>query len=142
MEYVIPMELTMRDETPMEECTRFSTAEKEIQEEPEVGATVTREDTAAYEAQDLAPVEKPPESGEVVDTITEPELREETIFEENYAQPTTKPEVTPPPDTPLSYGDLVVVDYAEKRKVYKWPAIVSPARSPLIKDCTTGTHDR
>ena len=27
---------------------------------------------------------------------------------------------------PLQYGDLVVVDYAEKKKVYKWPAIVLP----------------
>jgi hypothetical protein len=27
-------------------------------------------------------------------------------------------------DTPLQYGDLVVVEYAEKKKVYKWPAIV------------------
>lgn len=29
-----------------------------------------------------------------------------------------------PPEKPLGYGDLVVVDYAEKKKVYKWPAIV------------------
>jgi hypothetical protein len=27
-------------------------------------------------------------------------------------------------DIPLKYGDLVVVDYAEKKKVHKWPAIV------------------
>jgi hypothetical protein len=30
----------------------------------------------------------------------------------------------PLPEEPLKYGDLVVVDYAEKKKVYKWPAIV------------------
>jgi hypothetical protein len=29
-------------------------------------------------------------------------------------------------DKPLQYGDLVMVDYAEKKKVYKWPAIVLP----------------
>jgi hypothetical protein len=31
---------------------------------------------------------------------------------------------SPAPDEPIKYGDLVVVDYAEKKKTYKWPAIV------------------
>jgi hypothetical protein len=33
---------------------------------------------------------------------------------------------TPAPEqeSPLRYGDLVVVEYAEKKKIYKWPAIV------------------
>jgi hypothetical protein len=33
---------------------------------------------------------------------------------------------------PLKYGDLVVVDYAEKRKVHKWPAIVILSLTYLI----------
>jgi len=38
---------------------------------------------------------------------------------------TKRPETpTPPPPEPLKWGDLVVVDYAERKKVYKWPAIV------------------
>jgi hypothetical protein len=31
-----------------------------------------------------------------------------------------------PPQKPLAYGDLVVVNYAERKKCYKWPAIVIP----------------
>lgn len=126
MEYVIPMQLAMRDETPMEECARFSTAEKEIQE-PELGVTATREDTAAHEAQDFSSMENLPEDSEAVDTtvIKGPETQNNSSFEKYEAQLPTIPEISPPPDTPLSYGDLVVVDYAEKKKSYKWPAIVS-----------------
>src|SRR5271156_698756 len=31
---------------------------------------------------------------------------------------------SPPPEEPLKYGELVVVDYKEKKTVYQWPAIV------------------
>jgi hypothetical protein len=56
--------------------------------------------------------------------------RQETPAEE----PTSSPE-------PLKYGDLVVVDYAEKKKVYKWPAIVYFHSDILIADCAIWTYD-
>lgn len=52
-------------------------------------------------------------------------------------------EPTPQETSPelLQYGDLVVVDYAEKKKVYKWPAIVYSYSDFLIADCATCTYD-
>ena len=58
----------------------------------------------------------------------------ETLFEE--------PQEVEQQQIPLQYGDLVVVDYAEKKKIYKWPAIVFPSPvSYLIVACTSRTHD-
>lgn len=43
---------------------------------------------------------------------------------------------------PLEYGDLVVAEYAEKKKMYKYPAIVSSnPGSCLTVDCASGTYD-
>jgi hypothetical protein len=135
MEYVIPMQLTMRDDTPMGECTTFSTGEN-VAEEAHVATTPKRQDTTECETQDFSPIDEPPQENEEVDelpqekeeveatTIKEPETWETMSFENCEAEPVPIPEISPPPNTPLSYGDLVVVDYAEKRKVYKWPAIV------------------
>jgi len=157
MEYVIPMQLTMRDDTPMGECTRFSTAEN-VTEEAEVATTPRRQDTTECETQDFSPMEELPQESEDVDVspieeppqeneeiepapIKEPETWESTSVEKSEAESVPIPEVSPPPDTPLSYGDLVVVDYAEKKKVYKWPAIVHSLSTFLIEDCTGRTHD-
>ena len=143
IEYVVPMQLTMRDDTPMGECTRFSTAEN-VAEEAEVAETPKRQETTECETQDFSPIEELPQESEEVEatTIKEPETRESTGFEKCEAEPVPTPEISPPPDTPLSYGDLVVVDYAEKKKVYKWPAIVYSLPTFLMEDCTAGTHDR
>lgn len=46
------------------------------------------------------------------------------------------------PIEPLQYGDLVVVDYAEKRKVHKWPAIVFLLLTKSNLDCPPRSYDR
>ena len=38
-----------------------------------------------------------------------------------------------PLDAPLQYGDLVVVDYDEKKKITKWPAIVFAQKIPYLQ---------
>ena len=143
IEYVAPMQLIMRDDTPIGECARFSTAEN-VTEEAEIVETPKRQETTECETQDFSPIEELPQESEGAEatTIKEPETRESTGFEKCEAEPVPTPEVSPPPDTPLSYGDLVVVDYAEKKKVYKWPAIVYSLSAFLMEDCTAGTHDR
>jgi len=137
VEYVTPMQLTMRDDTPMGGCPTFSTAEN-VPEETQVATTPKRQDTTEFETQEFFPIDELPRESEEVEelpqeseeveaaTMKEPETRESTSFEKSEAEPVPipEPEISPPPDTPLSYGDLVVVDYAEKKKVYKWPAIV------------------
>jgi len=41
-----------------------------------------------------------------------------------------------------NYGDLVVVDYAEKKKVHKWPAIVHLFLTISNVDCAARPYDR
>lgn len=53
---------------------------------------------------------------------------EEKVEYLNPAELITKEEK--PKDAPLQYGDLVIVEYAEKRKLYQWPAIVRSILKP------------
>ena len=142
MEYVTPMELTMRDDTPMGECTTFSTVEKDRQELEET-TTDTGQDPIVHETENSSSVYNVPEESEQVETAMtqDPGTRESTGFERSETEHASMPEILFPEDKPLEYGDLVVVDYAEKKKVYKWPAIVFPLRNVLIQDCTARTHD-
>ena len=89
---------------PQRESTGFSMIEEIM---PTEGTE--KEDTPTQENVDCL------SKTQVVDSVTPMELtpREE---EEHDIQE----------DRPLQYGDLVVVDYAEKKKVHKWPAIVLP----------------
>jgi len=49
--------------------------------------------------------------------------KKESVACANPQELMEQPEITPPAE-PLKWGDLVVVDYAEKKKAYPWPAIV------------------
>jgi hypothetical protein len=52
-------------------------------------------------------------------------------------------ETDPHAPEPLKYGDIVVVDYLEKKKVHKWPAIVAPHLYYILTytGCSTGPYD-
>lgn len=45
----------------------------------------------------------------------------------------SKGEETVAQQKPIAYGDLVIVDYAERKKSYKWPAIVNKTR-PVVSN--------
>src|SRR5579859_6485855 len=49
-----------------------------------------------------------------------PQLQLKLVFDHSAQETESRP------IEPLKYGDLVVVDYAEKKKVHKWPALVTP----------------
>jgi hypothetical protein len=81
-------------------------------------------------------VDEVPQEHEVIkDTSMEDARDEEEILiehpEENEENEENEEIST---QRPLAYGDLVMVDYAEKRKRYKWPAIVyDPSISILME---------
>jgi len=53
----------------------------------------------------------------------------ESIHDESIHDEIMPTEIASPvPDEPIKYGDLVVVDYAERKTTYKWPAIVIISR--------------
>ena len=142
MGYVIPMKLAIREDTPVGECMGFSTTEN-VTQEPKVTLT-SRHDSILCETQDFSPIDKLPQESEAVKiTATrEPETRESTGFEIYGCEPEMTYEASPPLDKSLAFGDLVVVDYAEKKKLYKYPAIVYSSSTFLMEDCAAGTHDR
>ena len=101
---------------PLRESTGFSTGEIITErestgfsmiEEPVPMEGLEKEDTPTQENIDCFP------ETDVVACITPMELtpRDEEAHDIQEQEP-------------LQYGDLVVVEYAERKKVYKWPAIV------------------
>jgi hypothetical protein len=56
---------------------------------------------------------------------------------------TNNREPTPETDEPLQWGEVVGVDYKERKHWYKWPAVVLPSYLHWNnKDCPTTPYDR
>lgn len=150
VQFASPMDL-MRQETPQtplkEEYAVVednATKHEEVQPKKEPVEEETLEEHISEEIEDTRPEpdtsfeygddglslqEIPLDHDEVNTTNLSP--HEETSSQEkpqpklNLTSHQSDPETELHTPEPLKYGDLVVVDYAEKRKVHKWPAIVS-----------------
>ena len=142
-----PTELSVRDETPRRESTGFSVNDAILLRESTVFSTsdviVPHRESTGFSSSEILPHREstgfsmneelvPTEVTEKEDTQTRENIE---CFPESEVLDCVAPmELTPREEEveeaheerPLRYGDLVVVDYAEKKKVYKWPAIVFP----------------
>jgi hypothetical protein len=143
LSYAIPIELNMKKDTPIRGNTEFSTVET-IQDESELHTVTTRSNAST----DFTTIGKIQLESEFITTTTREGkvALESTALEKTECEPRTRQEISPtkPPlgeDKPLDYGDLVIVEYAEKKKAYKWPAIVLLLFTSLIEACAAWTHD-
>jgi hypothetical protein len=78
-------------------------------------------------------------SSEAKEMSKDSEVVEGTFMDDSRHQEDTS--IEPPqeneeilPQKPLAYGDLVMADYTEKRRTYKWPAIVHKCLYLLSND--------
>jgi len=98
---------------PLHQSTEFSVAEEIMP--PEL---IEKEDTPPSKSMDYF------SNSEHIECFTptpKPETPQQAPQDEPQDQDLQNDEQE---DIPLKYGDLVVVDYAEKKKFHKWPAIV------------------
>ena len=110
--------------------TGFEIVEKQIAEQVEQDVQDDELPDVSMEEISSSEVAGIPQEHEVIeDTSMEDSMQQEEISIEPPEE-TEENQETPPPK-PLAYGDLVMVDYAEKRKTYKWPAIVQSPLSPF-----------